>query len=222
VPIAVLLRFAVQSIGDLNNALRLINTPISRSAGQVGSPSFFKLLADLQTLQDGGALSFRFTNDKPGPRVYLSISIGTDSNLDAVAAETRRLLNVGPGEIEIIYGQTVSHHNQVPMITRSFIGILAYISAQIDVPNVDVETHRTLPSIGYASTGQRPPVIVQTSPSRPDSAFVAVQYRGGWFWIADTDFDSKIAFSAIQVLMNIAQGEVDNKNAPILTIPATR
>jgi hypothetical protein len=222
VPIAVLLRFAVQSIGDLNNALRLINTPISSSAGQVGSPNFFKLLADLQTLQDGGALSFRFTNDKPGPRVYLSISIGTDSNLDAVAAETRRLLNVGPGEIEIIYGQTVSHYNQVPMITRSFIGILAYISAQIDVPNVDVETHRTLPSIGYASTGQRPPVIVQTSPSRPDSTFVAVQYRGRWFWIADTDFDSKIAFSAIQVLMNIAQGETDDKNTPVLTIPATR
>lgn len=222
VPIAVLVRLAVQSIGNLNNALRLENTSISSSARQVGSPGFSKLLADLQVLQNGGVLSFRFTNDKPGPRVYLSISIGAGSTLGAVAAETRRLLNVGPGEIEIIYGQTASRRNQVAMITRSFIGILAYISAQINVPNADAETHRTLPSVGYASTGQRPPVIVQTSPGRPDAAFVAVQYRDRWFWIADTDFDSKVAFSAIQVLMNIAQGEATNKNAPILTIPATR
>jgi hypothetical protein len=232
VPIAVLLRFAVQSIGDLNNALRLENTPLASSARQVGSPGFFKLLDDLQTLQDGGALSFRFTtsksdaptNSKTEPRVYLSISTGADSTLDAVAAETRRLLNVGPGEIEIIYAQTASNRNQVAMITRSFIGILAYVSAQIDVPNADVDTHRTIPSIGYASTGQRPSVVVQTSTSlaRPDSAFVAIVYRNRWFWIADNDFESKVAFSAIQILMNIAQGETNNKNAPILTIPATR
>jgi hypothetical protein len=222
VPIAVLLRFAVQSIGDLDNALRLENTPLSSSAGQVGTPGFAKLLADLQSLQDGGALSFRFTNDKPGPKVYFSISNGVSLRLDAVAAEARRLLNVGPGEIEVIYGQTASHHNQVAMITRSFIGILAYISAQIDVPEIDVETHRTLPSIGYAITGQRPSVVVHTSPNRPASALVAVQYRDNWFWIADTDFESKVAFSAIQILMNVAQGEADNKNAPVLTIPASR
>jgi hypothetical protein len=49
-----------------------------------------------------------------------------------------------------------------------------------------------------------------------------VQYRDNWFWIADTDFESKVAFSAIQILMNVAQGEADNKNAPVLTIPASR
>jgi len=222
VPIGGLLRLAVQSIGDLNNALPLEYTPISSSARQVGSLAFFKLLADLQTLQDGGALGFRFTNDKLGPRVYLSISSGSDSAMTAVAAETRTLLHVGPGEVEIIYGRTASRPNQVAIITRSVIGILTYISAQIDVPTADVEAHRTLPSIGYASTGQRPSVIVHTSSSRPHSAFVAIQYRDRWFWIADTDFASKVAFSGVQNFMNIAQGEATNQSSPILTIPAAR
>jgi hypothetical protein len=222
VPIGGLLRLAVQSIGDLNNALPLEYTPISSSIRQAGSPGFFKLLADLQTLQDDGALGFRFTDDRPGPRVYLSISSGSDSAMQAVAAETRTLLHVGPGEVEIIYGRTASRPNQVPMITRSVIGILTYISAQIDVPTADVEAHRTLPSVGYASTGQRPSVVVHTSPTRPQSAFVAVQCRDRWFWIADTDFASKVAFSGIQNFMNIAQGEATDEGGPILTIPAAR
>jgi len=222
VPIGGLLRLAVQSIGDLNNSLPLEYTSISSSPRQVGSPAFFKLLADLQSLQDGGALGFRFTNGKPSPRVYLSISSGSDSAMEALAAETRSLLHVGPGEIEIVYGRTASRPNQVAMITRSVIGILTYVSAQIDVPAADVEADRTLPSIGYAITGQRPSVIVHTSPGRPGSAFVAVQYRDRWFWISDSDFASKVAFSGIQNFMNIAQGEATDQSAPILTIPAAR
>jgi hypothetical protein len=221
-PIDVLLRLAVQSIGSLVNTGRLENTPTSRSAGQIGSPDFFKLLADLRALQDGGALSFRFAKTKDDPHVYLSISNGANSALTGAAAQVRSLLGVGPGEIEFIYGRATSRPNQVSLVTRSVIGMLAHISAQIDVPEDDIQAHRTLSSIGYATAEQRPVVVVRASPSQPESTYVAVQFKNRWFWIADTDFDSKVAFSIVQILMDIAHGDTGTTKAPILTIPATQ
>jgi hypothetical protein len=221
-PIDVLLRLAVQSIGSLVNTGRLENTPTSRSAAQIGSPDFFKLLADLRTLQDGGALSFRFAKIKDDPHVYLSISNSPNPALTAVAAQARSLLGVGPGEIEIIYGRVTSRPNEVAVIPRSVIGMLAHISAQIDVPDDDIQAHRTLSSIGYATAEQRPVVVVRTSPSPPQSTYVAVQFKNRWFWVADTDFDSKVAFSIVQILMDIAHGDTSPTKAPILTIPATQ
>jgi hypothetical protein len=45
-----------------------------------------------------------------------------------------------------------------------------------------------------------------------------VQYRRTWFWIAEDDVDSKLAFSVVQILLALARTE----NAPgaILSIPA--
>jgi hypothetical protein len=221
-PVDVLLRLAVQSIGRLVNTGRLENTPTSRSAGQIGSPDFFKLLTDLRTLQDGGALSFRFTKTKDDPHVYLSISDSPNPALTAAAARVRSLLGVGPGEIDIIYGRAASRPNQVAVITRSVVGILAHISAQIDVPEDDIQAHRTLPSIGYATAEQRPVVVVRTSRSQPQSTYIAVQFKNRWFWVADTDFDSKVAFSIVQILMDIAHDDTSATKGPILTIPASQ
>jgi hypothetical protein len=45
-----------------------------------------------------------------------------------------------------------------------------------------------------------------------------VQYRRTWFWIAEDDFDSKLAFTVLQILLALARTET----APgaIVTIPA--
>jgi hypothetical protein len=167
-------------------------------------------------------LSFRFAKIKDDPHVYLSISNSPNPALTAVAAQARSLLGVGPGEIEIIYGRVTSRPNEVAVIPRSVIGMLAHISAQIDVPEDDIQAHRTLSSIGYATAEQRPVVVVRTSPSPPQSTYVAVQFKNRWFWVADTDFDSKVAFSIVQILMDIAHGDTSPTKAPILTIPATQ
>ncbi|MGO1077064.1 hypothetical protein [Inquilinus sp. CA228] len=216
-PIDVLLRLGVQSIGRLENAGRPEITTAAQGAQTTGSPAFFRLLAGLRTLQDSGGLSFRFTGGKDGAHVYLLISNGSDP---ALAAEMRSLLGMGTDEAEIVYGRTASRPNQVAMLTRSFIGVLAHVSGQIDVPDADVEAHRTLASIGHAGGEQRPSIVVRTGQTKPADAFAAIPYRDRWFWIADTDFESKVAFSIVQLLMAIAQGEVDKAAAPVLTISA--
>jgi len=36
--------------------------------------------------------------------------------------------------------------------------------------------------------------------ARPDDAYIDVKYRGYWFYIADSDLDSKSAFLLLQIL----------------------
>lgn len=231
-PIDVLLRLGVQSI-SLPNAGLLQNAHVTGSR-RAGSPAFFKLLAGLRTLQDNGGLSFRFSSDKTGtratdkkgpratdntdPRVYLSISNGSDPALTPVVAQVRSMLGMRTPEVELIYGRTTSRADQIAILTRSFIGVLAHISGEIDVPIDDVEAHQTISSISSAGYGPKPVIIVRTGQHEPSNAFATIQYQGQWFWVAKTDYDSKLAFSMVQLLFAIVQGDVDRSKAPVLTI----
>ena len=224
--IDVLFRLAVQSIGNLSNAGRIETSRTSQSTLPVGSPEFFQLLADLRVLQEGGALSFRFTpskDDKDGPHVFLTILSTRGEALTAAAARARSLLGIGPGEAEVVYGRVARGPHQIAMLTRSFIGILTSVSAFVEVPDEDVAAHRVLPSPGDAINGERPVVSVRTSSSRPQSpyAIAVVQYRGRWFWIDDNDFESKDAFRTMLTLMKLAEGGANPAKAPVLTIPAS-
>ena len=66
-----------------------------------------------------------------------------------------------------------------------------------------------------------PRLRVQVTDEQPQDAFVATQYDGRWFWIADTDIQSKYTFGIIMLLFSIADTEVRG-SAPVVTIPANQ
>jgi hypothetical protein len=72
--------------------------------------------------------------------------------------------------------------------------------------------------VGNVGPERRPVVIIHSGAAPPAAAFTSVQYLGTWFWIAQDDFDSKLAFSVMQILLALVRTE----NAPgaIVTIPA--
>jgi hypothetical protein len=53
---------------------------------------------------------------------------------------------------------------------------------------------------------------------RPKSAFVAVKYRGHWFYIDDSDQDTKVTFSLL-LTMTRANLVGASKEGPVLTLP---
>jgi hypothetical protein len=221
-PIDVLFRLGVQSINGLSNAVPLTQT------GAAGSPEFFLLLRDLRRLQIAGLLSVRLRRDTvpagshgisdPG-RVYVSVATTRDPALLAAADEAKRLLGMPPSlhEVEVVYGLS-PEPGQVAVLTRSMLGVMAQLSLQIDVPPDDVTRRRTLPTVGNVGPEQRPVVIIRSGAAAPAEVFTSVQYRRTWFWIAEDDFDSELAFSVLQILLAIARTEP----APgaIVTIPA--
>ena len=49
--------------------------------------------------------------------------------------------------------------------------------------------------------------------------YVAIQYKGRWFWISDTDIRSKSIFTSVMLLFSIS--DVGVRSAPpVVTVPA--
>ena len=61
-------------------------------------------------------------------------------------------------------------------------------------------------------------IRIHSGASRPDEAFVTVQYRDNCFWIDDTDLASKRVFSFLMMLMSLTETGAKT-GAPIVTVP---
>jgi hypothetical protein len=140
------------------------------------------------------------------PYVYLTFTPTPDPDLTKVEDEAKRLMNVPPhaAEAEVIYGRSAGP-GQVAMITRSVLGVMSQLAIQIEVPPQDVARHRTLPTVGNVGPERRPVVIIHCARTKPDNTFTSVRYGENTFWIDNDDFDSKLAFTVLQVLLALAR-----------------
>ena len=217
VPVDLLLRIAVQSVGNLQNSAVL------SGANNSGSVGFFELIHVLRRLQLRGVLTMRLQNADGGDRVFLAIDPSRlrDATVANDAARARKLLGVADSakEIEIVYGAVPEHGAKVGIITRSIIGILTELGAQIDVPQSEVDNHTTLQTVHLLTVEPRPTIIIHVGPRPPERTYADVAYDANHYWIAWDDFDSKFAFSVVEQLIALAQSGQGSKT-PIITIPA--
>ena len=135
----------------------------------------------------------------------------------------RGLLGLDPvaREFQVVYGSVAANDKQIAILSRSILEILVDLSSVIAVPEADVADRRVTataePEIG--PTGPIQPLIrIASSAGRPADAFLAVPYRGYWFWIDDRDMASKRLFSFLMFVFTLV--ETGSKEAaPVLTIP---
>jgi hypothetical protein len=59
---------------------------------------------------------------------------------------------------------------------------------------------------------------IRQSEERPDLAFLAIAYRGHWFYLADNDLESKSTFMLLMPLFRLQAGAAKS-TGPTLTIP---
>jgi hypothetical protein len=104
-------------------------------------------------------------------------------------------------------------------VTRSVLGILSDLGAEIDVPESDIENGTTKASVHLVGGESRPTLVIHAAKSIRGPAYAEVSYRDSHFWIDDMDFDSKYAITVVQDLMALAE-ETDVSHAPIVTVPA--
>jgi hypothetical protein len=149
----------------------------------------------------------------------MSILSTVDPDLKKVVDEAKRLLGMpqGASEAEVVYGRS-PQPRQIAILTRSMLGVLGQIAIQIEVPPADVAKHRTLPTVGNIGPERRPVVIIHSGAAAPADVFASVRYRKIWFWIDETDFDSKLAFTVLQILLALARTETTP--GTVLAIPA--
>jgi hypothetical protein len=108
--------------------------------------------------------------------------------------------------------------------TRSFMGVLYYLSNAIAVPAEDMVSGpvtMTIDETGEAFLWQTllgDIFVVHHSKNRPDKAAVAVRYRGNWFYIADDDESTLSTFALLNQLASLQAGD-QRGPVPVLTIP---
>ena len=124
-------------------------------------------------------------------------------------------------EFNLVFGGTAGNGRELAVITRSILQIMTTMAGQVEAPEKDVTDGRATPGLESVD-GETPPVklvSIQSSSGKPDDAFVAVNYRDAWFWIADTDLKSKRSFSFMLMLFTLADTG-QKESMPLITIPA--
>lgn len=231
-PVDVLFRLGVQSVNGLQNAVPLTER------GSSGTPDFFQLIHDLRVLQIAGLIGVGLVRAEKEPenhgsaagqaqhaskvsgRVYLSFSASADPRFAEATADAKRLLGIPADaeEAEVVYGRMPRVPGQVALLTRSMLGVLSQVAFEVEVPVKDVDQGLTPRTGGEFATKRHPVIVVHSGTAAPAEPFVAVQYLHTWFWIDEGDFDSKLAFSVVEILLALAK--TINPPGTVITIPA--
>jgi hypothetical protein len=223
-PVDVVFRLAVQSVNGIDN--RRVAGGMSRDHVRPANPEFYVLLEHLGRIQNAGDLGVRVS-----PKGDTLTVIFRRSHSAAVRQAVRNvtsILNLDPEakEFTVVFGAVPSNNKEIAMVTRSIFEVLLDIASTIAVPETHVTERRvtSTPEGDLGPHGTIAPLIRITSsssPEKPGDAFVAIPYRGQWFWINDRDPASKNLFSFILLLFTFV--ETGSKDiVPVLSIPTTR
>jgi hypothetical protein len=214
----VILPLILDSINGVNNESR-------RGMRRAADPRFTRLVELLTELQLSGSVQTRIDRPKEGGETDLIIfGPSQDPESEAKRQEIRGILGLKPTirELRVYYGGFSGKDDEIDLMTRSMLQLLLELAATVQVPEADVATGRATPGLvatAPAGAPEKTPVTILSGESAPKDAAVAVEYRGRWFWIPDTDIRSKNTFGAVMLLFSIS-GTGPKTGAPVVTVPA--
>jgi hypothetical protein len=180
----------------------------------------------LRRLQIRGALEFVQRVDGESGAAHLELHIRESAKGSEDVIALRRALHLSDDVMQFIVAQTTSRGQGVVLALRprSLMGVLHFLSQGVEAPADHAErglVTTTLRDDGTVFdwadiTGGLFRVQSQNSP--PSDAFVRVRYRGRWFFIEDTDLESKTTFGLLTTLFKLQSGNVQSVG-PALTLP---
>ncbi|MFT5726852.1 MAG: hypothetical protein ACI8PB_000984 [Desulforhopalus sp.] len=112
-------------------------------------------------------------------------------------------------------------YDNLHLRTRSVLGAIVYLTQGVAPPQSHIDrnlTFSTWPFPGPNNDKIDKVFKVQSSSSRPQAS-LAVQYRGHWFYIDETDLTSKATFLVLSEIYRLALIGSDQSQAPLLTLP---
>ena len=217
-------RLCIQDINGIRNA------PGASGPTPDYAPEYkdFLAVAELmRTLQRRNFINLNYEPIDVEPTLVLSFA---EEALEL--PETLKLiemLRLTPNKTDYPLVINVMDHNpnHVSIRTRSVMGILYLLSQSVEVPQEDVRKGK-LTTTKYADG--RPfywsdlfsnLFQIKSSSEKPSDAFVSIKYRGSWFYIDDTDVESKRTYSLFSQIFAIQAGKIKVER-PTLTLPIGR
>jgi hypothetical protein len=195
-------------------------TPEERAA-------FARVASLLRELRELGIASWVDASERAGKPRFEMVLADYAQGHAAEVAELLGLLGLAgdtrhgaPIRIPIESGVWLGRRTELVVRARSVSEILGDAAALVEVP----EEHVREGVVGASAPppGQGAPALrIRSSRKAPKHANVAVQHRGFWYYVDDTDLDAKRAFQAVQILFvsQLTEAARGAQTAPVLTIP---
>jgi hypothetical protein len=214
---ALILGLGVESINGLRNW-----AADARGLSRV-EPGFIEVLQLLEALRNDGIVGFGFQAGDQQRTAYLLLEEPADRQPDDRVARLLDLLGLDrtSTRFPIHFGFGSGEPDAIRMYTRSLLEILNSLAAQVDVPEADIAAGRTYPTErGPAQLSPLPNLSVHSRGLiEPHNPYVAVEYRGTWYWIDDRNYRAKRVFSALLLLLNLVD-KSGTGQVPVITIPS--
>ena len=161
--------------------------------------------------------------------------ISEDSNIrylvfeDAQDADTRSLIDEYKELLQLDRGRSIyrvteqltrREADEVTIRVRSILTLMRFLATGVDVPAA-LRSHSWRPTktaSGGNAVAVDSPLKVYSSEDSPETAFVAVRYHDYWYYIKETDQESKQAFSLLTYLFQLQSPKAPIQG-PVLTVP---
>lgn len=212
----VLMPITLDSINGINNQSAMRGSP---------DPRFDRVVQLIRALQLADAVQVRIERLKEGDETSLMTFPSTkDPQTDAARQDLRTLLGLRPRleKFNVYYDGYSGRDDEISMTTRSMLQIMSELAARVQVPQSDVDGGRASRGSVDGQMAANPfsaGVSIHSGDKSPSAAAITVQYDGRWFWIDDTDFQSKRVFAIVMLLFSIS--DIGTKaSEPIVTVPA--
>jgi hypothetical protein len=217
-------RLCVQDINGIRNA------PGASGSTPDYAPEYkdFLTVAELmRTLQKRNFINFEYESiDGESTLVF---SLAEDALELPETLKLVEMLRLTPEKTHypMIRNEMDHNPNLLSLRTRSVMGLLYYLSQSVEVPQEDVRKGK-LTTTKYEDG--RPfywsdlfsnLFQIKSSSEKPSDAFVSIKYRGSWFYIDDTDVESKRTYSLFSQIFAIQAGNIKVER-PTLTLPIGR
>ncbi|MFQ5672394.1 MAG: hypothetical protein ACE5G9_04815, partial [Nitrospinales bacterium] len=212
-------RLCLQRLGHLNNAPGA-SGPTPQYAPDY--EAFARVARLLRSLQVRHALDLLYQPET----ATLLMRIAPESLDWPETRELFGLLKIDPGKTDhVLDTRPVSEGSgHVRVEARSLLGIMFYLSQSVEVPERDrkegkvtVTTYRSGEPFEWSRmTGDL--FRVRSQSEKPSDASAAVNYRGSWFFVDDSDLTSKSTFSLLSQIFFLQAGKIKSA-APLLTLP---
>jgi hypothetical protein len=216
-----IMRCATQRVNGIDNAPSASGPTPKRAPNFIDFDRVGELSRDLQLAGGLGLSEYGSPDGSGGLKLRFNRRADPET-----ARELKELLGLSldHDEFRIVHEYGHPGGDDLALETRSLLGMMFYLSHAVDVPQSDIDAGRvtqTLDATGQpfdwgTMTGDL--LQVRTATSRPDAPYVAVQYRGAWFYIDDSDLESKTTFNLLGYLFALQSGARQSFQ-PTLTLP---
>ena len=182
------------------------------------------LATSLRDLQRSGDLVVGVETTAKDAVPSLTLIFSTAGKASQAYQKTCRTLNVACDGRTVYLRQGIAasapNGDAANIATRSMYSAMYFLSQGVDIPPDDAARGAAVQNPNTGLMAARGGLFhVRTSATEPQQTSVKIFYRNAWFYIPDTDADSKVTFALMSMFLMLQAGDTA-KITPLIALPA--